>query len=203
MKSQSGVHLGFLFLSIATKSINIFPSGMPQVSDFILVLGILVYIFQNRGVIYLQEEHKQHIKRMAGIVLYQFMMNFIWYHILDNSALLTKSMYYVFNLLSFAYVLVLFNEYGYYRLQNTFVAGILSSAILSMLGVFLVGGQRLRRTGFFNNPNQLGYFAIIIVAFAFFVFPDIRKKLIVIVLSAVMVIMSGSKACHASQDCCC
>ena len=191
------IPMNILFLYFATKSINVFPSGMPQIADILLILGIVIIIYSNRGVIYIPAEHSKHIKICSMIVVYQRVVNFIWAIALGNTQFISRSMYYVFNFIAYVYIFILCKYYGYESVVKTTISGCIASAVVSFGGVMLLSGQAFRKNGFFNNPNQLGYFSIVLVAFAFCIFKNDWKKYLVYTLSVVMIILSGSKASFA------
>ena len=73
--------------------------------------------------------------------------------------------------------------------------GCFISIAITSVGLFLrIGG--IRRLGFFNNPNQLGYYALIILSLLLFFFDSaaLWQKLSIGAMSIWAIMTSGSKA---------
>ncbi len=82
------------------------------------------------------------------------------------------------------------------NLKKYFITGCFLSMIPVALGLVLNFGHTSRNASFFNNPNQLGFF-VILMSTALFLFdysiPTIQYIFIAVV-SCVGVLLSGSKA---------
>lgn len=94
-------------------------------------------------------------------VAYATLVSLAWFLWLGDAAVLPYPLYYAFNLALFWLALSLREEYQ--ARFETFTARTIVVAIgvqVVLLGV-AGGGGHLRQALFFNNPNQLGYFALL------------------------------------------
>lgn len=167
---------------------------MPQVADILLIIGLITYVFCNKGVIRIPGEYGRHLRNCVLIIAYQVFINTIWAVVLSSTLFISRSTYYIFNLLAYAYIFMLCFDYDYQEVIEVTVKGCVFSAIIAAAGVFFLQGQAVRRTGFFNNPNQLGYYALVIIAFGYYFFKNKKQKWLVYGVSTLMIILSASKA---------
>lgn len=149
--------------------IYVFPSGIPQPADW-LFLFLLGYLFiTNRLTI--PREMFQQVGLLGAFVGYIVIVNLGWTAVLMSSRstavftqyeLLVYSAYYVFNFLAALAVLAMFRWQGS-RFVNVTVAAILLSTMIQTVAAWLggVAEDGTRTTAFFENPNQLGYYAVL------------------------------------------
>lgn len=187
----------------------IFPSGQPQPADFIIAFGAVVFLFSKKFREVIKEPV---IKKLFSFVLLVVIINTLYsgyyYAIigLENRIFFTST-FYVFNAIFFLIVLSMFLKKTTKRITNTIALLIIISlaiqCTLALMGI--QGGEKeevSRPTIFFNNPNQLGYHAILMMTF-FAILPSMYRKsklfsILTIAMSAYLVLYSGSRAALAA-----
>ena len=187
-------------LGIITLPLYIFPSGGPQVSH------ILFLFFTYNSKLFFD-------KTALILVLLLFFIFFresisIIYFNADIYSL-NFFVFTFFNLILFLYLIVFLRLNG---VDNTISNSFLISVILSSLGVVLLSGVNFtysnadegveRAVGFFNNPNQLGYYSVCIFSILTLLLYvkkiDMYKWLLGIILSLFLCAASLSKAAMVS-----
>lgn len=163
----------FLILSLALSPVYLYPSGGPQLVDILILLVIFLTLF------YRKTADAKIIKQIYTIIPF-----FVW-------VLLINSIYFLQNSedisLFIATITLLYNIIIFYAFSKNFseITGekafkILSfGLILSILLVFLIKGkaeEEIRATLSFNNPNQLGYFSVILFSYVI-IFLNNKDKL--------------------------
>lgn len=141
-------------------------SGLPQISDCVLLLTMVFYIIKDRFGIRFYIQSKMFIYTSLGFVLYVLFINILWSLILNgNLIFFITSAFYIFNFLASLMVVMLYHEY-----HDDFFEYIYASILISnfiQLAIYLVSGgfDGRRALAFFNNPNQLGYYNLLVLGF--------------------------------------
>jgi hypothetical protein len=144
-----------------TSIFYVFPSGNPQPADFLLLLAIVATLLvawrrlPSEPVLYIA---------LALFVSWILLVNVIWYFISPDAVFLKKTSFYLYNSLVFLFVV----GAGYHDWQRLKVV-IWWSCVIALFAQllyleFLYVGIGKRATGTFNNPNQLGYWALLVMA---------------------------------------
>jgi hypothetical protein len=144
-----------------TSIFYVFPSGNPQPADFLLLLTIVATMLiawrqlPNESGLYIA---------IALFVGWIVLINTIWYFISPDFVFLKKTSFYLYNMLVFLFVIAA----GYHDWERLKVV-IWWSCVIALLAQFLYlefvfHGLGKRATGTFNNPNQLGYWALLVMA---------------------------------------
>jgi hypothetical protein len=146
---------------LLTSIFYIFPSGTPQPADFLLLLTIITTLLvvwrraPNEPVLYIS------LALFSGWIV---LVNAIWFFISPDFLFLKKTSFYLFNMLVLLFVVTA----GYHDFQRLKVVVWWSCVIALMAQVlyleFVFHGLGKRATGTFNNPNQLGYWALLLMA---------------------------------------
>lgn len=180
----------------ALKPVYLWSSGMPQISDFFLVVSLFYLIVSFHGNIYFSEKGFSAVKLFSLLTMYQFTVNLIWSMITSDLTMVKVSLYYVFNLIAFAMCLLIGVNIGTEGLKKSIVYGSFVSILVTMLGIATYSGSSSRNVGFFNNPNQLGYYAVIMMTVILYCRKQLNKpqKVILFLGSAYAAIASLSKA---------
>ncbi len=151
-------------MGIMTFSLYIFPSGLPQPSHLLMLIAFMLapnFIL------------KKTLNKKVSILLIIFLLYvttrqlFYGIHtsIIDTSTMLPP-LYLIFNLLLF-FTTITFTIYN--NVERYVKYGIILSLFITVLGIFYYGFSlnegtsdelAYRAIGTFNNPNQLGYYAI-------------------------------------------
>lgn len=178
-------------------------SGLPQISDLILVLLVVFYaIKKNMNFRYLIETR---LFLMIGLtfVAYLTCVNLTWTMILNVSGDMgVRSLFYLYNFLCSALAVILYTDYRERILEVTNRAVLMSVAIQVIVFLFGGGFTGARMTGNFNNPNQLGYYALMVASIQIYVScskkTSTRSVIMGLVLSFVLVIASLSSTAIVS-----
>ena len=138
------------------------PSGLPQVADWLF--GVLAMVTTLTGLT-LTPSQKQVMMAVVMFASYITVVNCSWALVLNSTSMLVSSLYYIYNAIVIIVTMSLAS-----RLGAKFWALSLWALILSILWQIVVvlfagaGLGSIRVTGTFNNPNQLGYFALLSVS---------------------------------------
>lgn len=141
----------------------VFSSGMPQPSDSLLVILILsglINYWLVRGNLF-----KEIIKTLLYLVIYIILVNSIWAFFINQSLerpfpSYFHSLFYVYNFFVFRMALILYQRYSIGFLYFTGY-GVGFSMILQSSLAIATDALTSRTSLFFNNPNQLGYYALL------------------------------------------
>ena len=155
--------LPFLGLSayLVTSIFYIFPSGTPQPADFLLLFTIVATLLvawrraPNEPVLYIA------LALFSGWIV---LVNVVWFFISPDFVFLKKTSFYLFNMMVFLFVITA----GYHDFERLKVV-VWWSCVIALLAQlfyleFVFHGMGKRATGTFNNPNQLGYWALLLMA---------------------------------------
>ncbi len=176
-----------------------FRSGIPQISDFVLVLGISVVVLMEKKLTVCV--HKFLVSTVL-FAIYTFFVNCVTALLLDTSKPLLPSMYYLYNTIVVGFVIATYRTHRSWFFKIVFWTTTIS--MLLQVGIILVRMDflTLRHIGFFNNANQLGRFALatlVIIAITYRKVKVSRMFLLLIVLSSTLLaILSLSKAAMVS-----
>lgn len=194
----------FLFvLALATKPLYLRKSGSLQISDVLFVLLALFVTLTERKVI-LEFTSYQLLKLICCIIVYQIFVNFLgptlWNPTGEPGVIFSVNLYYLFNLIVVYCVLSVARIEGFQRTVQFFLIGTVASIAVSLVGVLQGGSDGSRETGFFNNPNQLGYFCIVVMTVLVVFKRQITAwiRLLCFAICTYMVILSLSKAAIAA-----
>jgi len=140
----------------------VLPSGLPQPGDVLVLLLIPVTIYGWNG--RLNKHLARPIRPLLWLTVWVFLIDYGWAIIIGKWTMLKAytifPLYYVFNAAIFISVLVLFQRFGKVVLRMTITC--LFVAIGVQVTVALAGrGHAFREAVFFNNANQLGYYALL------------------------------------------
>ena len=179
---------------ILLKPLYLFPSGLPQISDLILMLYVIYTIITKKGKLHISTEVMNVYLILCGLFLYQLFINLFWSAI-TNSNMYTNNLFYLFNILSFMLCCYLGDRFGMKRIKQSVIDGCFFSCILSLVGLY-ISDNGVRATSFFNNPNQLGYHGILLLSFVFLCTEkELGIKSIFIIIGSIwLIISSASKA---------
>jgi hypothetical protein len=144
-----------------TSIFYVFPQGAPQPADFLLLLTIVATMLlawrrlPDEPVLYIA---------LALFSCWIVVVNFIWYFLSPDFLFVKKTSHYLFNGMVFLFVVTA----GYHDWQRLKVL-VWWSCVIALLAQlfyleFVFEDIGKRATGTFNNPNQLGYWALLVMA---------------------------------------
>ena len=146
---------GYIFLA----PIYIFDSGLPQPADLLIFAVSILAIG-----LYLIKCHITFTRVFATLVLMVTLfgiINLTYGLYYGDSRFFYAILYYAFNAMVFGTTVILFKDAPKRTYQYARIA-IIAALVLELIWVFIVPSNSIyRETGSFNNPNQLGYWAIL------------------------------------------
>lgn len=163
MKTRSFVAAGFV-LALCGGSVYIFPSGLPQPADFIWLLWVAAVLLTSAMPPPLR------VTRRAGGALLLGLGFLAWViavslanaAIFSDARLILPSLFYIFNVAIFGAVIVQGSRHPEWFLELVSSASLAALIVVAAgLAITLEGGAA-RQSGGFNNPNQMGYFTLLL-----------------------------------------
>jgi hypothetical protein len=151
-------------LYLLLSPVYVFKSGLPQPADWLVVLLLPASMLRWDG--RLPVRSKQVLRALAWFTGYVIVSALFWAIATGRWSLSLKygfiftPIFYLFNSLVFLIAMILHRRFGDLFLRTTLMATIASIWIQAVL-MFLTTRVNLRDAGLFNNPNQLGYYALL------------------------------------------
>lgn len=143
----------------------VFSSGLPQPGDLLVVPLALIVLRSWNG--RLDRKARRPVSALIAFTVWVIIVDWGWAIVLGNFGLfgpdtfLLFPVYYVYNTLVFLIVCVLYRRYGVRFLWLTLHIVFLTVLVQTGASFIIHRGSELRGIGFFNNPNQLGFFALV------------------------------------------
>jgi hypothetical protein len=172
--------------------------GVPQIADYWMT-GVMLLVFGGIGIV-LSTRFLPVIKAYAWFLAYAFVVNGIWsVWIRDGDwPLLRSALFYSYDFLLFVTFLILYSCFGHELLRVTLYAVAASVALQVVLSPWAIDRTTVRQSLFFNNPNQLGYYALLAATVFYLCSRHVRVGVVVqagfYVAVALLAALSLSKA---------
>jgi hypothetical protein len=144
--------------------VYIFPSGLPQPGDLLILLLLPASLLGWNG--RMASTSSRPMRALGKFLLWCVLLNYAWMIILGKFGLFGKDtfllvpVFYLYNAAILLSVLVLHQRYGDRFLWLT-LNMVLITVVAQVVISFVVGGGSHRQTVLFNNPNQLGLYALL------------------------------------------
>ncbi|MBR4731361.1 MAG: O-antigen ligase family protein [Lachnospiraceae bacterium] len=195
-KSDSKYISGVVAIYTALKPLYLFGSGSLQICDLFFAVMLLWWILSGKGKILIKKEVFPVVRLLAILVFYQAVVNVVWFTVTHDTGMISKTLINVFNMLMFCFCIIIERTVGSENLKRSFALGCFWSSLLTAVGMVLARGLSARNTGFFNNPNQLGYYAVVLFSavLLWHAHFTVAERRIVLLISIWAVLASGSKA---------
>ncbi|HEY4240976.1 MAG TPA: hypothetical protein VGM88_14230 [Kofleriaceae bacterium] len=139
------------------------PSGLPQPGDFLLILLAPIMLVRRRRA--LTQDLAQPLRSLWIFVAWVVVLNFGWslvtaeFSFNGRWGFLMAPTFYIYNAILFLTFLLMYAEYGYRLLWVT--ARVVLISLLFQTTMSLLGPHGARDRLYFNNANQLGYYALL------------------------------------------
>lgn len=156
-------------IGIGLEPVYFLPSGLPQISDWVLITwaGLTILTFPSTAMRAIRYAPMQ----IAGIlVLYIALVNITWAIYLSNGRVAFYSLFYIYNFaIVWALVCsVLTDPIGW---RKRIISGlVIATAMMLAMLVVRFDASQVRQTAGFNNPNQLGYYALLVFCITLLLF---------------------------------
>jgi hypothetical protein len=181
----------------------IFPSGLPQPADLFLIAGILISAFSFNYAVSKQDGFT--ILALL-LLLHVIIINISTAILLSSTKTIKPIFFYSYNIMLLLFVVNLYKE-AKVKLLTVFFGGTFFSLAVQFFYVYLIGTSFhvVRLTGTFNNPNQLGYYALASMGLLILTEEGAGKyrkisMLLGIIMSIMLVFASISKAAILAQS---
>lgn len=151
--------IGFVYIVLSP--FYVVQSGLPQPADFLMMFGILaassMMLIRNKLMF---SKLSLSLIGFVGLVCAINLYHFIFTP--DNRFLLS-SLTYIYNAGVFAFFMILFTK-APEQTKRMLRYGFIISLVIQAVYLIFAGDFGSRNIGTFNNPNQLGYWALLVVA---------------------------------------
>ena len=143
----------------------LFPSGLPQPGDILVIPLVIIALRSWNG--RLDRRIRRPLSTLIAFTLWVILIDWGWAVFEGNFGLygpdtfLLFPIYYIYNALVFLVVCVLYHRYGARFLLLTVNIVFLTVVVQAAASVITYRGSGHRGVGFFNNPNQLGFFVLV------------------------------------------
>jgi hypothetical protein len=144
--------------------IYMFKSGLPQPGDLLVVLLAPAVFLTGSNRLF--PAAIPPVRALLLFTAYMLLVNLTWTVALDSYTLSTKTgflitpTYYIYNVVLFLIALVMYRRYRERFLWLTLQLTLISVSLQVLISFFFSRGGS-RSEVLFNNPNQLGYFAVL------------------------------------------
>lgn len=139
----------------------VFPSGLPQPADYLLLATIaLTVLFASRRL-----PRDRHLYGAAGLLIgWIVLVNGTWFLITTDYRFLVVITFYLFNMFVFLFVIAVANH-DFRRLRPFIWWACIGVLLVQIVALHLPTEEETSRAlGTFNNPNQLGYWGLLVMA---------------------------------------
>jgi hypothetical protein len=134
-------------------------SGVPQLADYYLV-GLMALVFSGLACRLIRRAVPV-VGIFAGFVVYTALVNLAWAAALEDMSLLKSTLFYAYDGLLFLTALTLYSAFRDEFLKVTVLAVGASVVLQALLSPLASQQSSSRQELFFNDANQLGYFAVL------------------------------------------
>jgi len=189
--------LGFLlFLYLMLSPFYLWSSGLPQIADLILMIFVIISIFTIKNI---SKFSKMWIFSLF-LIFYVSIVNMIWSIVL-SSVIIMPIMFLIYNLLVMLIMTEKINKNPTFYF-NILLKGVASSIFLQFAISMIYVGDRSRVVLFFNNPNQLAFFVLLMSSVLFIIYriKKINSTLLItyLLFSSYLMILSVSQGAIVS-----
>lgn len=186
--------LGFYFI---LKPFYFWSSGLPQISDFLMILVSVLFIWTKKAYS-ISLENKSIVMWTIIFSFYSVGVNLVWSILLSTTAMIAPSVYLIYNSSVLIILSVMTQLYKEKLLEVIYNSALISIVIQFVLFLIQGGFLGTRNTAAFNNPNQLGYYTLLIAAIIIFCSTELqlitKTTFIGLLLGLILVFSSLSKA---------
>lgn len=190
INGRDKVRLFLLLLVILLLPLYLLPSGMPQVSHWLLALFAVLSFFCTKGTI----QDRAVLLWLWGFTLYGILVNITCSVVFDSYDFLMSSIYLLFNAISFTLISsFLCQIFSNQVVRNLLIIALLFSLLMYVIFYFVGIGRynfKPRYNGFFNDPNQMAFWSLCVFS-AIAVFSRSKVFLVVAFLSTLIIVLAS------------
>lgn len=176
----------------------VLPSGLPQPADIALLLLLGRLALRRERLASFPRPAIESGRALGLFVLYAWALSLAWTLRLGEPLMLAYPLFYTYNLAVFGGALLLFIRPGGGFLRLAMHATAVSLLLQVLLSPLSIDAIAIRQSLYLNNPNQLGYFALL--AATLFVLGDRRRPVHTLYLIGVIAAASYLTALSLSKS---
>lgn len=202
---HSTIFRNLIVLFFILKPFYLWGSGGLQIADFIIILlGICSFFLGGFITKEGMDRNKTPIILSLVFLMYVVSVNGIWTIVLSTSTeVFFTSFFYAFNTLTLISTIFVYNKLKTDIFKYIYFGIVISIVIQVIIYLVMKDLNPGRASNFFNNPNQLGYYALLCLSFLFIIERKIKYRPLVF-LSVVfgcffLILVSVSKAAIVSS----
>jgi hypothetical protein len=179
----------------------ILPSGLPQLGDALVLIVVPLALLRWNGK--LGRDMRATMRALLWFTLWVCAVDYAWVLVMGSYALFGPDsfmlfpLYYIHNALIFLIALVLYRRFGDLFLRVT-VFAVMVIVFVQVGSSILLGVGGPRGVVFFNNPNQLGYYALLAATLIALTHRRLQLRLLTsslaLVCCGVLAVVSASRA---------
>src|SRR5699024_5363944 len=153
-------------------------SGYPQIADFILIIAFLLFIFSYRIIV-------NKVTVLLIVILFLItIINLVYSIIFSSTDFFISSIYYYFNFMLVLMVLSIYFKDGLEILKKIYKGISISLIVQVLVSLIFLNITVSRQTLFFNNPNQLGYYALLSFSILTLIFYLIKSNIVIYIVTS-------------------
>jgi hypothetical protein len=181
--------------------VYIFPSGLPQPGDLLVVVLVPLALAGWNG--RLGHGMRITLRALIWFTLWVCAVDYAWvfvmgsYSVFGPDSFMLFPLYYIYNALIFLIGLVLFRRFGDLFLRVTTFA-VIAIVFIQVVSSIVLRSSAARGSVFFNNPNQLGYYALLAATLIALTYRRIGLRLVTTSLAlaccGALAVISASRA---------
>lgn len=158
---RSAIPLAGVAIYVVTGIFYVFESGSAQPADLILMVTIMAAVlvvwrrYPSEPVLYFAS---------ASFLIWVLLVNGVWYLGNGDPTFMRKTLFYFYNMAVFLFTVSLcYHDFD--RLKTVLYWSLLAALLIQIAALsILPSGDAARSIGTFNNPNQLGYWGLLVLA---------------------------------------
>jgi hypothetical protein len=181
------------FIYLVLVPFQYFEPGSVQIADFFLIFAILINYKQIFTLLY-----KNVFLEWKLFIIYAFILSLFYFYIYNDFAFLKSPINYLYCYLTVLLILVFYKNFNF---VNVTILSIFSSAIIQCFLFFTKDHtEDFRIALYFNNPNQLAFYGVILNTLLFVLQPLLQIKykkyfvFLIYLLNTFLIILSISQA---------
>lgn len=186
-----------LCFGIAISQFYFFKSGIPQPAHYVIALSFISFLVSSRHITF-PNNGIWPLKFLLAFVIYQACVNVAYFAISQDTGFVMQMLYILYGFIVFLFIFNLYiSETGVLR-KITFFS-LFGLSVLFFLPFVGLGEYRFfpRYNAFFNDPNQMAFWALCVSAMCICYFCSAQKILlaaIVFVITSYIVLLSASRS---------
>lgn len=151
-------YFGLFLIYLVASCVDVFDPGLPQPPDLLLAFAIAVLA---TGFIVRPAIHKDLVFFGVLFVGYVALVNLFWYMQYQTDRFWLAPLYYAYNFGAVMVVVSLIREFRE-RFVTACLIAIAVAIVFEIAALYVLPRPGIRSIGTFNNPNQLGYWALLL-----------------------------------------